>query len=108
MQEYGFLGCNPVYLKKWPTFRRDILPPYLGSKSNQNKKQAAMGRLTFFWFTESEESFLVPTADLGQRYCDVLPRSLKAGISEAALGERLPHNEPRQHNWLEAFPLQPN
>jgi hypothetical protein len=34
-------------------------------------------------------------------YCDVLPKSLKAGRSEAALFTR-------QRNWLEAFPLQRN
>jgi hypothetical protein len=46
---------------------------------------------------------------LRREQCDVLPKSLKAIYRKQhcsldnGLGERLPHNEPRQRNWLEAF-----
>jgi hypothetical protein len=41
-------------------------------------------------------------------YCDVLPKSLKAGISEAALFTRQHTAFTQQHIWSKAFPLQRN
>jgi hypothetical protein len=42
----GLLSCKAVHLGEIPTFRRNIMPPYFGSKSKPRKKPAGGAKLS--------------------------------------------------------------